>query len=158
MSNGTINKVIVQGRLGKDPEVRYLPSGMAVCNLRIATNSTRKDKESGERIDETEWHSISLFDKRAETAGQLLKKGWLVYFEGKMTTRKVPGKDGGEDRYFTEIRADEFQIIVGEKREGGEGGAPARAPAPAAASGNRGASKPAAAPAAGPDGDDDIPF
>ena len=161
----SVNKVILVGNLGKDPEVRYMPSGSAICNITIATSRQWKDKTSGERQEETEWHRVALFDRLAEIAGEYLKKGKPVYIEGRLKTRKYTDKDGVE-KYTTEIIAAEMQLLGA--REGGSGGddigggggneRPARsAPAP------RPAPPPRQAPAAKSstgfdDMDDDIPF
>lgn len=152
-----INKVILIGNLGQDPETKYMPSGSAVTNLRIATSESFKDKETGERQERTEWHSVVMFDKLAEISAEYLKKGSQVYIEGRLRTRKWQDKEG-KDRYTTEIRADEMQMLGGRGGAGmggGAGEAPAR---PAAA---RGGARPAPAPAGGgepADFDDDIPF
>jgi len=116
----SINKVILIGNLGRDPEVRYTPSGAAVCNLRLATTRNWKSRDTGERQEETEWHSVVLYDRQAEVAGEYLKKGRPVYIEGRLKTRKWQDKDGN-DRYTTEIVADSMQLLGG--REGGGGGA-----------------------------------
>ena len=116
----SVNKVIVLGNLGRDPEVRYTPSGAAVCNLRIATTRTWKNKDSGEKMEETEWHSVVLYDRQAEIAGEYLKKGRPVFIEGRLKTRKWQDKEG-VDRYTTEIVADSMQLLGG--REGMGGGA-----------------------------------
>lgn len=116
-----INKVILVGNLGQDPETKYLPSGSAVTNLRIATNESWKDKDTGEKKEKTEWHSVSMFGKLAEIAGQYLRKGSQVYIEGKLQTRKWQDKNGN-DRYTTEIVANEMQML------GGKGGQPAHEP------------------------------
>ena len=116
----SVNKVIVLGNLGRDPEVRYTPSGSAVCNLRIATTRNWKSKDSGEKMEETEWHSVVLYDRQAEIAGEYLKKGRPVYIEGRLKTRKWTDKEGAE-KYTTEIIADSMQLLGG--REGGGGGA-----------------------------------
>ena len=100
----SVNKVIIIGNLGKDPEVRYLPSGSAICNITVATSRQWKDKTSGERQEETEWHRITFFDRMAEIAGEYLKKGRSVYVEGRLQTRKWQDKDG-KDRFTTEIEA-----------------------------------------------------
>ena len=167
----SVNKVIVLGNLGKDPEVRYTPNGNAVCNLRIATTRNWKNKDSGEKMEETEWHSVVLYDRQAEIAGEYLKKGRPVYVEGRLKTRKWTDKEGME-RYTTEIVADSMQLLGGREgaggggaeEEGGGGGYAERsAPAPRAAP----AARPAAAPASRPapkaatgfdSMDDDIPF
>ena len=156
----SVNKVIIIGNLGKDPEVRYLPSGSAICNITVATSRQWKDKTSGDRQEETEWHRITFFDRMAEIAGEYLKKGRPVYVEGRLKTRKYTDKDGVE-KYATDIVATEMQLLGG--REGGGGGeegggigAPRSAPAPAP---RPAPSKPAAKSATGfDDMDDDIPF
>jgi single-strand DNA-binding protein len=111
----SVNKVILIGNLGADPETRYLPSGDAVTNIRIATSETWKDK-GGEKQEHTEWHRIAFFGKQAEIAGEYLKKGSPVYVEGRIRTRKWQDKDG-QDRYSTEIVADRMQLLGG--RSGG---------------------------------------
>jgi single-strand DNA-binding protein len=115
----SVNKVILIGNLGRDPEVRYTPNGSAVCNLGLATTRNWKNKESGERQEETEWHRVVLFDRLAEIAGEYLKKGRPVYIEGRLRTRKWTDKDGAE-KYTTEIYAESMQLLGG--REGGGGG------------------------------------
>ena len=107
----SVNKVIVLGNVGRDPEVRYTSDGKAVCNLSIATTRSWKDK-SGERQEETEWHRVSLFDRLAEVAGEWVKKGKPVYIEGRLRTRKWQDKDG-KDNYTTEIMADSMQLLGG---------------------------------------------
>jgi single-strand DNA-binding protein len=159
----SVNKVILIGNLGRDPEVRYAPSGSAICNVTLATTRSWKNKDSGERQEETEWHRIVFYDRLAEIAGEYLKKGKSVYVEGRLKTRKWTDKDGVE-KYTTEIIAQEMTMLG--SREGGgapagddEGGGleprPARsAPAPRAPAG-----KPAAKSSTGfDDMDDDIPF
>ncbi|KQV96955.1 single-stranded DNA-binding protein [Rhizobacter sp. Root1221] len=174
----SINKVILIGNLGRDPEVRYTANGAAICNITIATSRNWKDKTSGDKMEETEWHRVVFYDRLAEIAGEYLKKGRSVYVEGRLKTRKWQDKDGAE-KYTTEIIADNMQLLGGRdgggggdeggggggyaprERSGGGGGgersersAPApRAPAP----------RPAPAPAAKSstgfdDMDDDIPF
>ena len=154
----SVNKVIVVGNLGADPETRFLPSGEAVTNIRVATTDKWKDKASGEMKEATEWHRISFFGRLAEVAGEYLKKGSQVYVEGSLRTRKWQDKDG-QDRYSTEIRADVMQMLG--RREGGG------APRAASDAGERGESRAAAAPkpaaAKKPAGkfddmEDDIPF
>lgn len=115
-----VNKVILIGNLGQDPEVKYMPSGSAVANLRIATTEGVKNRESGEYEDRTEWHNVAMFNRLAEVAGEYLKKGSQVYIEGKLRTRKWQDRDGN-DRYTTEIIADNMQMLGG--RGGGMGGA-----------------------------------
>lgn len=150
----SINKVIVIGNLGRDPEVRYAPSGAAMCNVSVATTRNWKDKTSGEKVEETEWHRVVFYDRLAEIAGEYLKKGSPVYVEGRLKTRKWADKDG-KDCYTTEIVGDSMQLLGGreDKQE-----APARAPAPAPAR-----RPPAPAPAAKTstgfdDMNDDIPW
>jgi len=164
----SVNKVILVGNLGRDPEVRYSPDGAAICNVSIATTSQWKDKASGERREETEWHRVVFYNRLAEIAGEYLRKGRSVYVEGRLKTRKWQDKDTGADRYSTEIVADQMQMLGG--RDSGEGGgygggggyesqggqqraparqAPQRAAAPAGS---------ANAPANLSDMDDDIPF
>ena len=117
----SVNKVIIVGNLGRDPEVRYTPNGSAVCNVTVATSRVRKNKDSGEKSEDTEWHRIVFFDKLAEIAGEYLKKGRSVYVEGRLQTRKWTDKDGAE-KYTTEIVATEMQMLG--SREGMGGGAP----------------------------------
>jgi len=112
----SVNKVILIGNLGRDPEIRYMPNGDAVCNVNLATTESWNDKVSGERREATEWHRVVLFRKLAEIAGQYLKKGSQVYFEGRIRTRKWQDKDG-VDRYTTEIEAQEMRMLG--RREGG---------------------------------------
>jgi len=105
-----INKVILIGNLGKDPEAHYMPSGGAVTNLTLATSETWKDKQTGENQERTEWHRVVMFNRLAEIAGEYLKKGSKVYIEGKLQTRKWQDKDGN-DQYTTEIVANEMQML-----------------------------------------------
>src|SRR6476661_648217 len=116
----SVNKVILIGNLGADPETRYLPSGDAVTNIRIATTDSWKDK-SGEKQEHTEWHRVAFFGKTAEIAGEYLKKGSPVYIEGRIRTRKWQDKEG-QDRYSTEIVADRMQLLGGRGGGGGGGG------------------------------------
>ena len=162
----SVNKVIIVGNLGRDPEVRYTASGAAICNVTVATSRQWKDKTSGERQEETEWHRVVFYDRLAEIAGEYLKKGRPVYVEGRLKTRKWTDKDGVE-KYTTEIVAQEMQLLGGREGGGGGGGgggddmgepraaAPRSAPAPRAPA----AGKPAAKSSTGfDDMDDDIPF
>ena len=154
----SVNKVILIGNLGRDPEVRYLPSGDAVANFSIATTEKWKDK-SGEQHEQTEWHRISFFGRQAEICGEYLKKGSSVYVEGRLQTRKWTDKEGKE-RTTTEVRGDRMQMLSG--RGGGSGGSEpmAREPREPAAAGS-GGGKPAAAKKGGgafDQMDDDIPF
>jgi single-strand DNA-binding protein len=161
----SVNKVILIGNLGRDPEVRYAPSGSAICNVTIATSRQWKDKTSGERQEETEWHRVVFYDRLAEIAGEYLKKGRPVYVEGRLKTRKWTDKDGVE-KYTTEIVAAEMQLLG--SRDGGGGGAGGAdemgggsAPAPRSAPAARSApvAKPASKSATGfDDMEDDIPF
>jgi single-strand DNA-binding protein len=151
-----VNKVILVGNLGKDPETRYMPSGSAVTNLTLATSESWKDKQSGEAQERTEWHKVAMFGRLAEIAAEYLRKGSQVYIEGKLRTRKWQDKEG-KDRWTTEIVADEMQML-GSK--GGGAGASAGAGAmggPAAAGGS---GRAAVNDSGGPPGDfdDDIPF
>ncbi len=147
-----INKVILVGNLGADPETRYMPSGGAVTNLSLATSETWKDKQTGEQKERTEWHKVAMFNRLAEIAAEYLRKGSQVYIEGKLRTRKWQDRDGN-DRYTTEVIADEMQMLGG--RGGGGmgggmgGGAPSGDPGPG--------SQPQRQPAPD-DFDDDIPF
>lgn len=145
-----VNKVIIVGTLGQDPEVKYTANGSAVVNVGVATNESWKDKQTGETQERTEWHRIVMFGKLAEIAGQYLKKGSQAYFEGSLRTNKWQDQSGN-DRYTTEIIANEMQMLGG---RGGSGGAPAPVQEE-----QQSQSKPAAAEtAAMDDGFDDIPF
>jgi single-strand DNA-binding protein len=115
-----INKVILIGNLGADPEVRYMPSGNAVTNVNLATSESWKDKQSGQMQERTEWHRVVFFNRLAEIAGEYLRKGSKVYIEGSLRTRKWQGQDG-QDRYTTEIVASEMQMLDGRGGEGGGG-------------------------------------
>jgi single-strand DNA-binding protein len=149
-----VNKVILVGNLGKDPEVRYMPNGNAVANITLATTESWKDKQSGEQQEKTEWHRIVMFRRLGEIAGEYLKKGSQVYIEGKLQTRKWQD-NSGNDRYTTEIVANEMQMLGG---RGGGGSADFSADsAPAQSAPAQSAPAPAPA-AAGGDFDDDIPF
>jgi len=108
-----VNKVIVVGNLGGDPEVRYMPSGSAVANITVATTRSWKDKQTGQQQEETEWHKVSMFGAVAEIAGKYLKKGSQVYIEGRLRTRKYQDKATGADRYSTEIVANDMQMLGG---------------------------------------------
>jgi len=115
----SVNKAIIVGFLGKDPETRYMPDGNAVCNIRVATSESWKDKNTGEKQERTEWHRIVFYRKLAEIAGQYLKKGSQVYIEGKIKTRKWQDKETGQDRYSTEIEATEMTML-GKRGESGQ--------------------------------------
>lgn len=165
----SLNKVILIGNLGRDPETRYAPSGDAICNITLATTETWKDKNTGERRDATEWHRVVFFGRLAEIAAQYLRKGSQIYVEGRLQTRKWQDKEG-QDRYTTEIRADEMKMLGSRAGQGGD--------APMSSGGMGGGSysapqsrpsTPPAAPAANPpsrerdagsfdDFGDDIPF
>ena len=160
----SVNKVILLGNLGRDPETRYTTGGDAVTNLNIATSEQWKDK-SGEKQERTEWHRVVLFGRQAEIAGEYLKKGRSVYIEGRLQTRKYTDKDGVE-KYSTEIVGDRMQLIGG-SREGGGGGdvefgssgaAPSRRETAGAAAAGAGGGKGGAAKKNVDDFDDDIPF
>ena len=147
-----INKAILIGHLGADPETRYMPSGGAVANIRMATTESWRDKSSGDMQERTEWHSVAMFGRLAEIAAEYLRKGSQVYIEGRIRTRKWQDRDGN-DRYTTEIVANEMQMLGGRTGAGAGAGAPARsAPAQAPAQ--------AASSDASDSGDfdDDIPF
>src|SRR5579863_7019548 len=154
-----INKVILIGHLGADPETRAMPSGATVANLRIATTESWKDKQSGEQQERTEWHKFALFGRLGEIAGEYLRKGSQVYIEGRLRTRKWQDKSGA-DRYTTEIVANDMQMIggrggAGGGAGGGGGGEPRERSAPAESSA---ATAGAGAGSGGEDFDDDIPF
>ncbi|OGB61929.1 MAG: single-stranded DNA-binding protein [Burkholderiales bacterium RIFCSPLOWO2_12_FULL_64_99] len=172
----SINKVILIGNLGRDPEVRYTPSGAAVCNVSVATTRNWKDKSSGDKVEETEWHRVVFYDRLAEIAGEYLKKGRPVYVEGRLKTRKWQDKDG-KDNYTTEIVAEQMQLLGGREGGGGggygggQGGNPEDYSQEAPSAPSRPAARPAAAPRQAPapapaqksstgfdDMDDDIPF
>lgn len=151
-----VNKVILVGNLGRDPEVKYLPSGSAVANIGLATSESWKDKESGEKQERTEWHNLVFFGRVAEIAGEYLKKGSQVYIEGSLRTRKWQDKEG-QDRYTTEVVVRDLLLLGGRPQEKAD---PEPEPEPAPQRGTRGrkpAAKPEPAPA-GEDFDDDIPF
>jgi single-strand DNA-binding protein len=171
----SVNKVIIVGNLGRDPETRYMPSGDAMTSITVATTDTWKDKATGEKKEQTEWHRISFFGKLAEIAGQYLKKGSQVYIEGSLRTRKYTDKDGVE-KYATDIRADTMQMLGSRQGMGGGAGAgggmgggmddggyssapPARQNTGGGNGGGGGGSRPAPRPAPNfSDMDDDIPF
>jgi single-strand DNA-binding protein len=165
----SVNKVILVGNCGRDPEIRYLPSGQAVANVSVATSSRRKDKTSGETIEDTQWHRVTFYDRLAEIAGEYVKKGRPIYVEGRLKYGKYTGQDGVE-KNTVDIIATELQLLGGREGMGGPGGGggddegggmPQRRPSAPA-------QRPAAAPAQRPaaqkpssgfdDMDDDIPF
>ena len=165
----SVNKVILVGNCGRDPEIRYLPSGQAVANVSIATSSRRKDKNTGETVEDTQWHRVTFYDRLAEIAGEYVKKGRPIYVEGRLKYGTYVDKTTGVEKNTVDIIATELQLLGGREGMGGpsdgeDGGAavprrmappPARAPqaAPAARQ------APAARPASGfDDRDDDIPF
>ena len=150
-----INKVILVGNLGADPETRYMPSGSAVTNLSVATSESWKDKQTGEQNERTEWHTVVMFDRLAEIAAEYLRKGSQVYIEGKLQTRKWQDRDGN-DRWTTEIRANEMQMLGG---RGGGGGGGAYGGGGSDGGGAKKSGGGSAPPQPGPDDfDDDIPF
>ena len=155
---GSVNKAIIVGNLGRDPEVRYSASGNPIANVSVATTDTWRDKQSGERQEKTEWHRVVFFGRLAEIAGEYLRKGSQVYIEGRLQTNKWQDKESGQDRYTTEIVANEMKMLgsrggSGEMSGADTGGSASRAPASRASS-------PAGNPGSGGDLDldDDIPF
>jgi len=153
-----INKVILVGNLGKDPEIRYVPNGGAVANLNIATSESWKDKTTGEKQERTEWHRVVFFGKLAEIANEYLKKGAQIYVEGRLQTRKWQDK-GGQDRYTTEIVGSELQMLGGRGAGGAAEGPPDTSfEAPSGASDRRESAPPSSPTKGGEDFDDDIPF
>jgi single-strand DNA-binding protein len=155
MKIASVNKVILVGNLGADPETKYLPSGDAVTNIRVATTDRWKDKASGEMKEATEWHRIAFFGRLAEIAGEYLKKGSQVYVEGRIRTRKWQDKEG-QDRYSTEIVADSMQMLGSRAGSGEPRPEAARASEPKAAAASAGAAKKPAGKF--DDMEDDIPF
>ncbi len=163
----SVNKVILVGNCGRDAEIRYLPSGQAVANVSIATSSRRKDRNTGETVEETQWHRVTFYDRLAEIAGEYVKKGRPLYVEGRLKYGKYTDQ-GGVERNTVDIIATEMQLLGGREGMGGgdDGAAPPRAaaaPRGAAPAGRRAPSpRPAPAPARQPTGfddmDDDIPF
>ena len=155
-----INKVILVGNLGADPDTRYMPSGGAVTNLSVATSESWKDKQTGEPKERTEWHKVAMFGKLAEIAAEYLRKGSQVYIEGSLQTRKWQDKDGN-DRYTTEIKARDMQMLGGRGEGGGGGGSrPARGGGRPAQQYDDAYSAPADSYSPGPSAppEDDIPF
>ena len=139
--SGSVNKVILIGHLGRDPEMKQTPSGMQIANLRIATSESWTDKNTGQKQEKTEWHTVVAFDKLASICERYLSKGRQVYIEGSLTTRSWDDKQTGQKRYMTEIKAKEMKMLGGRPEGAGPG--------------------PAAGPDAepqGPDADDDVPF
>jgi len=165
----SVNKVILVGNCGRDPEIRYLPSGQAVANISIATSSRRKDKNSGETIEDTQWHRVTFYDRLAEIAGEYVKKGRPVYVEGRLKYGTYTDKTTGVEKNTVDIIATELQLLGGREGMGGpsgggdDGGYSRPAAAPRAPAAPRQAPAAAPAPAARPasgfdDMDDDIPF
>lgn len=169
----SVNKVILVGNLGRDPEIRTFPSGDQVANVTIATSDRWKDKQSGEMREHTEWHRLVFNGRLAEIAGQYLRKGSQIYVEGSIRTRKWTDQASGQERYATEIRVDQMQMLGKREGMGGPGddegyvggyGAPRSAPAQRPAAPQRPPAAPAPAPVQAPHGggfgdmDDDIPF
>jgi single-strand DNA-binding protein len=149
----SVNKVIIVGNCGRDPEVRYLPSGQAVANVSVATTSRRKDKSTGETIEDTQWHRVTFYDRLAEIAGEYVKKGRPIYVEGRLKYGVYTDKTTGVEKNTCDIVATELQLLGGrDNAQGGEHAPAQRQPAPAP-------QRQAAAPARGfEDMDDDIPF
>ena len=152
-----VNKVIIIGNLGADPETRAMPSGSSVANLRIATTESWRDKQSGEQQERTEWHRVALFGRLAEVAGEYLRKGSQVYIEGSLRTRKWQDKQGNE-RYTTEIVANDMQMLGGRGGGGGGGGGGSSAPRESAEYSQASGGGSASSSGEGTDFDDDIPF
>ena len=149
MASKGVNKAILIGNLGKDPEVKFLPSGSAVCNFSVATSESWKDKQTGQQQEKTEWHNISMFGKLAEIAGKYLQKGSKVYLEGSIQTRKWQDKDGN-DRYTTDIKASQMQMLDSKADSGMTSNQEREAKGMQGEQAQQGSS--------GPDFDDDIPF
>jgi single-strand DNA-binding protein len=151
-----VNKVILVGNLGADPDTRYMPSGKAVTNIRVATSESWKDRTTGDMQERTEWHSVVMYDKLGEIAAEYLRKGSQVYIEGKIRTRKWQDKEG-KDRYTTEIIADQMQMLGGRGGGGGASGEARSSSRPAPAAEDRSAA-PVDEGGGGGEFDDDIPF
>lgn len=154
-----LNKVTIIGRVGRDPEVRYMPNGDAVAGFSVATSERRKNKETGEVTEDTTWHRVSCWGRLGEIAGEYLKKGALVYIEGKMVHRKYTGQDGIE-RTSVEIRASEMKMLSGRDANGSSNGEASAPPArqPSAPSQRASSAPPANTGSGFDDMDDDIPF
>ena len=155
-----VNKVILVGNLGSDPETRYMPSGDAVTNISVATTESWKDKQTGEQKEKTEWHRVVMFRRLGEIAAEYLRKGSQVYIEGKLRTNKWKDRDGN-DRYTTEIIADEMQMLGGRGGAGGgdySSGGGSNAPSDGGSRGQSGGGKDSPPPPPADDFDDDIPF
>lgn len=152
MAKGSVNKVILIGNLGRDPEVRYTPNGLAVANITIATTESWKDKQSGENQERTEWHRVVFYSRLAEIAGEYLRKGSKIFIEGRLQTRKWQDKTTNQDRYTTEIIADSMQML---DSKGSSGGSSHFGEAPIAEKSGADTEQPQAAV---DNFDDDIPF
>jgi single-strand DNA-binding protein len=152
-----VNKVILVGNLGADPDTRYMPSGKAVTNIRVATSESWKDRTTGDMQERTEWHSVVMYDKLGEIAAEYLRKGSQVYIEGKIRTRKWQDKEG-KDRYTTEIIADQMQMLGGRGGGGGASGEARSSSRPAPAAEDRSAAPVDEGGGGGGEFDDDIPF
>lgn len=150
-----VNKVILIGNLGQDPEMRYTPAGVAIATVSIATSESWKDKQTGENVEKTEWHRVVFFQRLAEIVGEYLRKGAKVYVEGRLQTRKWQDKTTGQDRYTTEIVAENMQMLDG-KGSGGSAGSFEKPQAMAASAGGSSAQTASAPPM--DSFDDDIPF
>jgi single-strand DNA-binding protein len=157
LSKGSINKVILIGNLGADPEPRYMPSGNAVVNVSVATSESWKDRNTGEAQERTEWHRVVFFGKIAEVVGQYLKKGSKVYVEGRLQTRKWQGQDG-QDRYTTEVVVDQRGVMQMLDSRSGGGGSSVPFDAPTGGQSAQGGAGGAPTSPDKPDFDDDIPF
>jgi single-strand DNA-binding protein len=151
MAKGSINKVILIGNLGRDPEMRYTPNGLAVANITLATTEVWKDKQSGQNQEQTEWHRVVLFARLGEIAGEYLRKGSKVYIEGRLQTRKWQDKTTGQDRYTTEVVADNLQMLDSK----GSGSSP---PMPDTVTEKAGNTAPSTSTEPSDQFDDDIPF
>lgn len=152
MAKGSVNKVILIGNLGKDPEVRYTPNGLAVANITIATSEVWKDKTTGENQERTEWHRVALYSRLAEITGEYLRKGSKVFIEGRLQTRKWQDKTTGQDRYTTEIIADTLEML------GKAGGGQADGPMTTTTTSSSKSADAGSEPMDGGNFDDDIPF
>ena len=153
----SINKVILIGNLGRDPEVRYTPNGSAVCNVSVATTRNWKNKDSGERMEETEWHRVVFFDRLAEIAGEYLKKGSKVYIEGRLQTRSWEDKNTNQKKYMTEVVANDLVLLGGRGEGSGDEGGSSRARGASANHFDQRTPEPEPA-GSGPITDEDIPF
>lgn len=156
MAKGSVNRVILVGNLGRDPEVRYTPNGLAVANVTIATSEVWKDKQSGENQEKTEWHRLVFYNRLAEIVGEYVRKGSKIYVEGRLQTRKWQDQTSGQERYTTEIIVDNMQMLSG-KGSGESSSSPSFEKTDNMASTNA-APTPAAATSADNFSDDDIPF